>query len=283
MPDSAIVFGKVFGLVIGVGLGLLLQGWAAALVLGAIGLFAGHRFDELKEAPETPLAIEDEDTDVRRRRPTLRELDDLPEPMSATELETQAQSLFAERLCGLFVAVANASNGLGRDEVRVVREFFEEGMQYGPDELDLVREALKSARDQPPSLDEALRVAREELRESELLLLVDALYRLALTDGRLRKPEREVLEQVALGLGLSEEDERSVQALHLGDGASHYERLGLTPDATDEEIKRTFRRLAATHHPDRVAHLGPGAVAIASETFRDLREAYDALKELRGF
>ena len=283
MPDSATVFGKVFGLVIGVGLGLLLQGWAAALVLGAIGLFAGHRFDELKEVPDTPLAIEDEDTDVRRRRPTLRELDDLPEPMSATELETQAQSLFAQRLCGLFVAVANASNGLGRDEVRVVREFFEEGMQYGPDELDLVREALKSARDQPPSLDEALRVAREELQESELLLLVDALYRLALTDGRLLKPEREVLEQVALGLGLSEEDERSVQALHLGDGASHYERLGLSPDATDEEIKRTFRRLAAAHHPDRVAHLGPGAVAIASETFRDLREAYDALKELRGF
>jgi molecular chaperone DnaJ len=33
--------------------------------------------------------------------------------------------------------------------------------------------------------------------------------------------------------------------------ADHYQTLGLTPDATQEEIKQAYRRLAKQYHPDR--------------------------------
>ncbi len=53
--------------------------------------------------------------------------------------------------------------------------------------------------------------------------------------------------------------------------ADYYEQLGLTQDATEEEIKKAYRRLALATHPDRV----PGK----EEEFRLIQEAYDTLSD----
>jgi len=53
---------------------------------------------------------------------------------------------------------------------------------------------------------------------------------------------------------------------------NYYELLDVSPDATVEEIKRAYRRLARKYHPD----LNPGDKQ-AEETFKDLVEAYDVL------
>ena len=78
-----------------------------------------------------------------------------------------------------------------------------------------------------------------------------------------------------------EEEFRSVTARHFGDGQVHYARLGLTPEASDADVKRAFRQLAATHHPDRVANLGKGAVEQASRRFQEIRESYEEILRLR--
>lgn len=51
-----------------------------------------------------------------------------------------------------------------------------------------------------------------------------------------------------------------------------YSILGVKPEATDDEIKRTFRRLARQYHPDA----NPGDAA-AEARFKALSEAYDVL------
>lgn len=53
--------------------------------------------------------------------------------------------------------------------------------------------------------------------------------------------------------------------------------LGVTDDATMEEIKRAFYRLAMVHHPDRFHELGPVAVAEAERQFKQLAAAYEDL------
>ncbi|HEX28660.1 TPA: molecular chaperone DnaJ [Candidatus Poribacteria bacterium] len=52
----------------------------------------------------------------------------------------------------------------------------------------------------------------------------------------------------------------------------YYEILGLSPKATDEEIKAAFRRLALRYHPDK----NPGDRS-AEERFRLISEAYSVL------
>jgi DnaJ like chaperone protein len=194
----------------------------------------------------------------------------------------EAQEHFARHVCALLMEVARADGEVVRDEVRVAREYFEHELKYGPEALDLVRRHLKEFLHRPPSLDEAAATCREEMPRAERLLLLDVLYQLALADGPLQRAEQEALRQVARGLGFEEDTVRSVAARHLGDGEAHYTRLGLAPEASDAEVKRAFRQLAAAHHPDKVAHLGPGAVEQANRRFREIRDAYEEIRRLRG-
>ncbi len=54
----------------------------------------------------------------------------------------------------------------------------------------------------------------------------------------------------------------------------YYEVLGVSKSATDDEIKKSFRRLAMKHHPDR----NPDDKS-AEEKFKEAREAYEALSD----
>ncbi|TVP62110.1 MAG: J domain-containing protein [Nodularia sp. (in: Bacteria)] len=55
----------------------------------------------------------------------------------------------------------------------------------------------------------------------------------------------------------------------------YYEILGITKDATGEEIKKVYRRLARQYHPD----LNPGNKE-AEEKFKDIGEAYEVLSDV---
>ena len=52
--------------------------------------------------------------------------------------------------------------------------------------------------------------------------------------------------------------------------ANYYEVLGVKEDASDADIKKSFRKLAQKHHPDRGGN---------EEKFKELNEAYDTLKD----
>ena len=53
--------------------------------------------------------------------------------------------------------------------------------------------------------------------------------------------------------------------------------FGLPYDATDDEVRDAYRRLAKEHHPDHVASQGEEAVAEATQKFVRIREAYEVL------
>jgi curved DNA-binding protein len=59
------------------------------------------------------------------------------------------------------------------------------------------------------------------------------------------------------------------------DFRNYYELLGVTRDASPEDIKKSFRRLARQYHPD----LNPGD-KVAEEKFKDISEAYDILSDV---
>ena len=54
----------------------------------------------------------------------------------------------------------------------------------------------------------------------------------------------------------------------------YYEILGVSRDATQEEIKKAYRKLARKYHPD-VNQDDPEA----EEKFKEVKEAYDILSD----
>lgn len=57
-----------------------------------------------------------------------------------------------------------------------------------------------------------------------------------------------------------------------------YQVLGVSPNASDEEIKRAYRRLAKKYHPDR----NPGD-AEAAKKMQEVNDAYDRIKNPEKF
>ncbi len=60
-----------------------------------------------------------------------------------------------------------------------------------------------------------------------------------------------------------------------------YSILSASPQDSDDEIKRKYKKLIADYHPDRVASLGIELRELAERKTKDINNAYAAIRRLR--
>ena len=58
-----------------------------------------------------------------------------------------------------------------------------------------------------------------------------------------------------------------------------YDILGVSPSATDEEIKKAYRTLSRKYHPD--ANVGKPGEKAAEEKFKQIQQAYTQIMKER--
>lgn len=61
-----------------------------------------------------------------------------------------------------------------------------------------------------------------------------------------------------------------------------YQLLGLTPTATNDQVKKAYRKLAMQYHPDRLTGKSEAEKKIASKKFEEITGAYDSICNQRG-
>ena len=65
--------------------------------------------------------------------------------------------------------------------------------------------------------------------------------------------------------------------------ADAYAVLGVKPDSTDAEIKKSYRRLISQHHPDKLVAKGlpEEMMTLAKEKTQQIRKAYETIMDAR--
>jgi DnaJ like chaperone protein len=186
---------------------------------------------------------------------------------------------FLMSLLVLSASVIKADGKTTSQELATLRSFFTRnfGVQAGNEAEEIVKELLTK----DYNLYEVCGQIRSYMDYSQRLQLFHYLVNLGACDG-LHQREIDILETIATYIGLSKAEVDSIFAQFRPSNDSNYRILEISPNATDEEVKKAYRKMAIKYHPDKVATLGEDVQKAAEEKFKAVSQAYEAICKERG-
>lgn len=187
---------------------------------------------------------------------------------------------FAMSLLVLSAAVMKADQKVLRSELEYVKSFFLS--QFGSIEGARLVQMLKEVLKQEINIQEVSMQVGQFMEDSSKLQLIHFLFGIAAADGHYHPDEVAVIQQICGYMGISHADYQSIHAMFVKDPHWAYDVLEITKNATDAEVKKSYRELAKRHHPDKVAHLGEDIKKSATEKFQKINAAYEEIKKQRG-
>ena len=181
----------------------------------------------------------------------------------------------------LTAALMKADGRVTQRELDHVRRFFVQ--QFGEVQsvqlLVVLRDVLK--REIP--VQEVCAQIRHNMPHPVRLQLMHYLIGLAHADGQVDRAELELLRRIGHDMGVSDKDLGSLSAMfRTADPTAAYDILEIPASATDEEVKKAYRRMAMKYHPDKVAQLGEEVQHAAAEKFKKVQQAYETIQQKRG-
>ena len=215
------------------------------------------------------------------------------------------QKAFFDALFAALGYLSKADGVVTHAEIQMVESLMQRMQISGDDRQRAIR--LFNQGKQPGfDLEHALRVfahhsvVRQDLRQMFMEILMEAAF----SSGQVTQAESEVLFHVARQLRIPSHVFSAMLNARGGAGAYRrggrgqgapgqqagsmtqaYAKLGLESSATDEEVKKAYRKLVSQYHPDKlVSHgLPEEMMDIAKNRVRDINTAYDQIKQARGF
>jgi len=161
-----------------------------------------------------------------------------------------------------------------------VKKFFvnQFGKTHVQERMQLFKEILK----QDYSTSQVCTQIKSNMDHATRLQLLHILFGLSQADGHVHPDEVKVIGTMSRYLGISQKDFESIQAMFYKSTNNAYKILEISANASDDEVKKAYRKMAVKYHPDKVQHLGNDFQKMAEDKFKTLNEAYQQIKKERG-
>ena len=240
---------SVWGKIIGGATGFAFGGPIGALLGGV----AGHALDKIKTKKKLP-----EETALK-------------------------QIGFTIGVIVLSAKMAKADGKVTEDEIRA----FKEKINVPDNEIKNVAKLWDQAKKTTDGFQIYARQIANLLEKNSSVLeeLLKLLIIIALADGKITIPEIKYLKEVGNIFGFSEEDFERIYSSKSGVSSDPYQILGVSRDASIDEIKQKWKQLAINHHPDRLISQGIPEDLIHKSTSRlkEINNAWDTIQNKRKF
>lgn len=194
--------------------------------------------------------------------------------------QQMSQSDFYSSLLVLIAAVMKADGVVKKSELDYVKRYLL--TTFGETKANQMLHALRDVLQKDIPLQDVCLQIRQNMQYASRLELLHLLYYIAQSDGFIDQTEIDVITTIANGLGISSADAQSIKASFYDDLDSAYQMLEISSSATDEEVKKAYKKMAIKYHPDKVSHLGEDVQRSANEKFRKINEAYEKIKKQRN-
>ena len=207
---------------------------------------------------------------------------------------------FVRALFGCMGHLAKSDGRVSEDEIRAARLIMHR-LGLSPAQ---VRRAIGWFDDGKKPNFPLVQTIREVRRKSarsagKRTLFLRLLLEVVLAKDSLRRRERQMIWRICTELEIGRVELAQLEAMiraqkgfkrsPAGDADARrvrgaYEVLGVSPDASNDDIKKAYRRLMNRNHPDKIAGSNPSAdtVAEAERRTREVRGAYEMLKARRS-
>ena len=123
---------------------------------------------------------------------------------------------------------------------------------------------------------------RQNMTHASRLQLIHFLFGIAKSDGIVTEPEVNTIKTIASYLYISQQDFESIKAMFYDSSESSYTILEIEKSATNDEVKKAYRKMVKKYHPDKLQHLGDEHVKGAEEKFNQVQKAYEQIQKERG-
>ena len=247
-------------------------GWSFGGPIGAIiGLALGSIVDSIADDQRRPFIGQGEGSQ-RRTQTDYRSR--TPQP------QTQPGD-FEVSLLILSSIVIKADGVQDQRELDFVRKHFVS--MYGKERANHAFKLFKNVSKQNISTRQVCLQIKHMMDHPSRLQLLHFLFGIAKADGHVTEDEVKQIYTINGYLGISSKDFESIKAMFFNSVDNAYKILEIDKNATIDEIKKAYRKMAKKYHPDKVIHLGKEHQVGAEEKFRQVQEAYEQLQKERKF
>lgn len=212
-------------------------------------------------------------------------------------VHTQAQRIFFESTFSTMGYIAKSDGRVSENEIRAAKDIMTRmGLNHRmkQEAIDFFNKGKASGF----SLDNTLHDLHEACHMQPTLLQIfyEIQYQMATADGHITPSKQSTLQYIAQQLGVQGFKQSYQQQYRYQERPSHqstssdslteaYQLLGVSKNATKEEVKKAYRKQMSQNHPDKLIAKGlpPEMIKVATQKTQRIKKAYELIKQRKGF